>query len=84
MLPKNKAKKLVELMYTQQWREGDVEFHRAKQCAMIVCDEFIAEMKGKHIGDGKISMDIYRNHKLTFWKSVKEEIKLLKQEEKWN
>jgi hypothetical protein len=66
--PKEKARELVEKFIepTQEWDELDgyvASMYRAKQCALIACDELIINSYSNYIED--------------YWQQVKQEIKKL-------
>ncbi len=82
MTPKEKAKNLVEKMCNYQWRQVTLhrscsEFVNACNSAIVVCDEFLAEMNCQHIGYGKQVMFAYRKKKTEYWQQVKAEIEKL-------
>ena len=64
MTPKEKAKELVDKMWNINERYGSIGFHEAKQCALVVVDEVIAEY-------GTFFQRIH------YWQEVKQEIENL-------
>ena len=69
MIPKEKAKELVDKMYMIDDPIGNYPmcFDTAKQCALIAVDEIINSVDNEHVSD------IYNE----FWENVKQEIEQL-------
>ena len=54
-----------------------LSLHEAKECATIVCDEFISAMSTTHIGYCKEPFNVYYKQKKEYWLAVKAEIEKL-------
>lgn len=79
MKTKEHAKQLIEkfedfAFYSgKETQESNIVWN-AKQCALILVDERLEELKFTHIGYGKGIIEGYQKTKVKYWQDVKKEI----------